>query len=307
MIIKRMDSREKEFEELRSLLRNGVSPAQRSVIERELKTIKMGSDGEEDSAYFIDFYYESSQNWAVIHDLRLELENQVAQIDHLLINRSFDFYVLESKNYAYGLKITPEGEFLVQNGNRSQGIPSPIEQNKRHIHFLDNFLKAHDILPKRMGFAIRPNFKNLILISPKSVITRPPSNTFDTGMVIKADALRTKIIDEIDQAYVLSDLKSMGKFSSSSTIEEVARKLASFHRPLKIDFRAKFVLPAPPPPAPKSSETESHGGTKPTIASNQYLCSKCRKAISEKVATFCWQNKSKFGGKCFCFDCQKAV
>ncbi|NTV47823.1 MAG: NERD domain-containing protein, partial [Chlorobiales bacterium] len=44
---------------------------------------------------------KNSKNWAVIHDLRLEHENQVAQIDHLMINRSFDFYVLESKNYAY--------------------------------------------------------------------------------------------------------------------------------------------------------------------------------------------------------------
>lgn len=30
--------------------------------------------------------YKDSQNWAVIHDLRIEHRGRVAQIDHLLIN-----------------------------------------------------------------------------------------------------------------------------------------------------------------------------------------------------------------------------
>ena len=50
-------------------------------MEREMKTIRAGVSGEKDSAYYIDFYFRNSKNWAVIHDLRLEHRGQVVQID----------------------------------------------------------------------------------------------------------------------------------------------------------------------------------------------------------------------------------
>src|SRR3546814_954592 len=64
-----------------------------------------GQTGERDSAYLIDFDYASSPNWAVIHDLRLEHGSRTAQIDHLLINRWMDVYVLETKHFHAGIKI----------------------------------------------------------------------------------------------------------------------------------------------------------------------------------------------------------
>jgi hypothetical protein len=149
MIIKKMDSKQEEIAELTALLKGKLSDNQRFSIERELKAIRGGVEGEKDSAYYIDFYFKNSKNWAAIHDLRLEYKDQVAQIDHLLMNRLFDIYVLESKNFSYKLKISPEGEFETYYGKEYFGIPSPIEQNKRHIYFLDLFLKQHDILPKR--------------------------------------------------------------------------------------------------------------------------------------------------------------
>ncbi|PKN12574.1 MAG: hypothetical protein CVU69_05935 [Deltaproteobacteria bacterium HGW-Deltaproteobacteria-4] len=53
----------------------------------------------QNSAYYLDFNYKDSQNWAANHDLRIEHRGRVAQIDHLLINRLLDIFVLESKNY----------------------------------------------------------------------------------------------------------------------------------------------------------------------------------------------------------------
>ena len=87
MIIKRTDSKQKEIQELLSLLKKDITPNQRFFIERELKSMRNGVQGEKDSAYYIDFYFGSSKNWAVIHDLRIEHEGQAAQIDHILINR----------------------------------------------------------------------------------------------------------------------------------------------------------------------------------------------------------------------------
>lgn len=242
MLIKRMDRKQEEIAELTALLKGKLMPYQRLLIERELRAIRTGVSGEEDSAYYINFYFKDSKNWVVIHDLRIEYEGQVAQIDHILINRMFDIYVLESKNYSYKITITPEGEFQVYSGKQYYGIPSPIEQNKRHIHLLDRFLKAKGILPKRMGIPITPRFKNLILISPKSIIVRPPLKKYDTSMVIKVDKLREKIDQEVDKISSLSALTTISKMSSLSTIETVARRLVRYHRDQKIDYKSKFGL-----------------------------------------------------------------
>jgi hypothetical protein len=243
MIIKKMDSKQEEIAELTAWLKGKLIPYERFLIERELKAMRSGVYGEKDSAYYIDFYFGNSRNWAVIHDLRLEHKGQVAQIDHLLINRFFDIYALESKNYPYKLKISPEGEFQVYYGKEYIGIPSPIEQSKRHIHLLDLFLRNHNILPKRMGISIRPRFKDLILVLPKCIITRPPEKKFDTSSVIKADTLRTKIDREVDKVKnPLADLATISKICSSSTLEATARRLAAFHKPKKVDFRARFGL-----------------------------------------------------------------
>lgn len=306
MIIKTKDPKEEELQELLAMLNEEMTPNQRFLIERELKAVKAGVLGEEDSAYYIDFYFGNSKNWAVIHDLRIEHEGQVAQIDHLLINRVFEFYVLESKNYSYGIKITPEGEFQAYYGKHYYGIPSPIEQNKRHIHLLDRFVKAYDILPKRLGMTIRPRFKNVILVSPKSVIMRPPGKKFDATPVIKADTLRTRIDEEVDKITPLADIASFSKLCTPATIEETAKRLASHHRPLRVDFRARFGLP-PKTPAESGAAAEIKEEQSKVGSSAKFFCAKCKKGISEKVAKYCWQNKGKFGGKAYCFDCQRTI
>jgi len=296
MIIKRMDSKEQEIAELETLLKGRLSPYQRFQIDRELKALRSGIQGEEDSAYYIDFYFGDSKNWAVIHDLRLEHRGQVAQIDHLLMNRFFDIYVLETKNYSYKLKINPDGEFEVYYDKQYMGISSPIEQNKRHKHLLERFLGFYDIFPKRIGFSIRPRLKTFVLVAPKCTIVRPPEKRFDTSCVIKADKLRTKIDQELEKANPLTDLGIIFKVCSSSTLQGIAGKLASFHRPPKKDFKSKFGLPA---------ESFSKGENEQTT--KKYSCSKCKKAISEAVAKYCRQSKDRFGGKLYCFDCQKSV
>jgi len=293
-----MDSKQEEIGELEIFLKSKLTPPQRYLIKRKLKAMRRGIYGEKDAAYYIDFYFGNSKNWAVIHDLRLEHKGQVAQIDHLLINRFFDMYVLESKNYSSKLKISPGGEFQVYNGKEYIGIPSPIEQNKRHIHLLDLFLKSNNILPKRMRISIRPRFKNIILVSPKPIITRPSEKKFDTSSVIKADTLRTKIDRDLGKGNPLADLATISKICSPSTLKETAKKLAAFHKPLKVDFSSKFGLP-----------DENFSNRRDERVSKEkelkkYFCSECNKVISERVAKFCSQNRAKFGGKTYCVECQ---
>jgi hypothetical protein len=300
MLIKTRDSKQAEIDELTTLLSLPLPANKKFMIERELRFIKSGDKGETDAAYFIDFHFASSNNWAVIHDLRLEHQGRVAQLDHLLINRFFNVYALETKNFSYGVRITDTGEFLVNYNSKYFSIESPIEQNKRHLIVLEGIFDKYDIMPKRLGITMSPTFKSYILVSTKSRVTRPPKEIFDTGMVIKADMLRTEISKQIDNMRPLSVLAAASKMVSGERIKEIAERLSAVHKPITINYRKRFGLEDI---NPLQDNVAPPVDTQP---SKQFYCFQCKKKITGKVAKFCWDNKKQFHGKAYCFDCQKA-
>ena len=90
MILKSADDKFPSIVKLELLLKSeNLPPNKVALIERELRTLKAGIKGEEESAYQIDFRLRDSKATIVLHDLRFELpDGRVAQIDHLLIHRS---------------------------------------------------------------------------------------------------------------------------------------------------------------------------------------------------------------------------
>jgi hypothetical protein len=302
MIIKKSDDRASDVMELHQLLQYPISAKQRFLIERETKCIASGVRGEESSAYYINFRYHDSPNWAVIHDLRLEFNGFVAQIDHLLINRFLEVYVLESKNYYYGVKISPEGDFVAWNGKSYIGIESPIEQNKRHIRLLEKVVTQRGLLPTRLGITVPAAYHNYVLIAPNSRIDRPAASNFDTSMVIKADALVESIGKRLDSMGVVNTLVMGAKAVSTETLETFARSLARLHRPTKINYADKFGVSIQNGNPAVKEEPIASGTAKEDRNSR---CESCGVAVESKVVYFCRMNKVRFGGKVLCHSCQK--
>jgi len=238
MLLKQKDNRDADIQELNRLLGSNLTAKQRFMVERELKCLQSGERNEQNSSYYLDFRYKDSKNWAIIHDLRIEHRGRVAQIDHLLINRFLDVFVLESKNYYYGIKITPEGEFLVWNGKAYQAIESPIEQNNRHIQALQMSVYDRNLGPKRLGFAIPIAYRNVVMLSPTSKIIRPDNAPFDLSSILKADALCSFAENEVDKKSIIEAPKIIG----SDTLQEFGEKLVKLHRPGSFDYAAKFGI-----------------------------------------------------------------
>lgn len=267
MLIKKADD---HMEELQQLERSaGVlkgDAAKRAA--RELRQRKAGMQGEADSAYQIDFHFGQSPNRAVIHDLRLEHNGRVAQIDHLIFNRWLDCYVLESKHFHAGIKITEEGEFLRWNDFKRtyEGMESPLEQNERHIAVLKDVLRTLD-LPVRLGVRITPACHSFVLVSSKSRIDRP--KTFDTSRIIKADQIKTSILNDIDKESTLTTLASMAKMVSSDTMRNVAEQLAAQHR------ATQWPLPSSTEDSPRFAAETTMARTQ-APANDEPTCKKCR-------------------------------
>ncbi|MEM0981277.1 MAG: nuclease-related domain-containing protein [Cyanobacteria bacterium P01_H01_bin.58] len=305
MILKEKDSIDKNLEKLENIKELPNLPQDKlAKVEKEIKLLRSGNKGEQDSAYFIDFYYKESRNWVVIHDLRIENNGFVAQIDHLLINRFLDFYVLESKHYAQGIKVTERGEFLVSFQKRYIAIESPVEQNQRHIKVLKDLLNREELLPKRLGFSLQPNFLPYILISPKSRVIRPKAKDFNTDMLIKADEFYKKTQDNINNESLISSVGSMAKTISRDSLKAIGERLVRYHRPAKINYYDKFGIPESTESKHPDTEAEAEKGSSKQDES-KYYCFKCKKIISKKVASFCFSNKTRFKGKAYCFTCQK--
>ena len=239
MLIKDRKPVDGAVETLKDLLSMKLSTKKKFLVERELKQLNLRENGGQNPTNFINFYCADSQNWAIIHDLRIEINGFAAHIDHLLINRFFDIYLLESSNYSYSLKITADGEFLVFDGRQYQNLDSPLEENKKRIQILEEILDENKkIIPKRLGLPIRPKIESYVLVSSMSKVVRPPQWIYDTTAVISADYLTKTLLKEFAKTKrFLERIMRLPKALNVDTVAKAAGEIASLHQPNPIDYR----------------------------------------------------------------------
>jgi hypothetical protein len=326
MIIKPADDKQPQRIALQNLLNHPLADAAtKKRIEQELRNIQAGIRGEEEAAFEMKVHYGASANWMIIHDLRIEHGGLVAQIDHLVMNRWLEMWVCESKHFSQGVAIDEHGEFTAFFGSKPYGVPSPIEQNNRHILILKRLFDSGAVkLPTRLGFTIKPDLKSLVLVSKGARISRPKMKIDGLDTIIKNDMLFKTIDKSVDDANPLVMAKIVGR----DTLEALARDIVKLHKPIEFNWHAKFGLAAQPSqtapaepvhpavaqaaaPTLPAKAAPSHQTTEPaddTQKSKQKLiCYSCGEPVPYNVAKFCWFNKPKFGGNLYCMECQKKV
>jgi hypothetical protein len=308
MLIKSADDKESQIAILQNLLSHERVPAEkRQLIEREVRNLSVGIATERQAAFEIDFYAAPSKNLFVIHDLRLEIGGRVAQIDHLLMNRAFEVFVLETKTFSTGLSINNRGEFSTFYEGKEVGIPSPVEQNARHISVLKDAFKEIG-LPKRLGITLQPSFNSVVLVSPKAIINRPKLASWDAS-IIKLDQFFSWYHKKMD-GLTLKDTVGILKICSSDTIKNLGEKLLSLHKPNRVDYIKRFDLGSAllskeqVEPAYAEQKTSTASTVLKRKEETEYFCANCKSSIATVVAKFCWNNKSRFGGKAYCRVCQ---
>ncbi len=321
MLIKSAEDKETQIALLQSLQnRSDATSEIRGRIEQEIRNIHAGAKGEREAAYEMGFHYGTSANWMLIHDLRIECDGRVAQIDHIVINRFLEIWVCESKHFSEGIGINEHGECSAFRGGKPYGLPSPIEQNRKHIAVLASVFKTGMVkLPTRLGFNINPTISSLILVSKGARISRPKATIDGLESIIKNDQFKARIDKAIDDD---NNPLGIAKLIASDTLEDFARRLAALHRPIEFNWHAKFGLaknPAAQLPAPsansdtvmpslrRKSKVESVDTVAEEKPRQKLICNACGSSITYTVAKFCWFNKPKFGGNIFCMECQKKV
>ena len=313
MLIKSADDKSKRLRLLDELQKSDrLDDRQRQWLREEYWRLAPGVAGERDAAHYLDMTFGSGKNNAVLHDLRLEADGQVAQIDHLIISRTFTFFLLETKSFRGSLHINERGEFLVEYENdRRFGIESPLEQSRRHETVLRRALERLEITG-RVGTA--PTFHHVVLVHPKAIIHRPLAKDFDSSMVIKADQFPTWFDGFIDKQGVVSTLTWMVNVRGRDTVREWGEKLKAEHRPTNPLDLPPFMKPKTAPPAAPASDSSS-GATSPAKPSTparqnartEPTCVTCGMNLTPKAVKYCQDNADRFGGKLYCFKHQAAA
>lgn len=313
MLIKAADDKSQRLKLLEDLQQSPwLDRGQKDWLHDELWRLRTGIQGEKDAAYYINADYGHNPNWAVLHDLRIEVDGEVAQIDHLLLGRTLIF-LLETKNFNGNLSINAHGEFTVTYpaSSKSLGIASPLEQSRRHEKVLRKLLERLGIRSRTGG---PMEMHHVVLLHPRVVIQRPNSKAFDTRNIIKADNLRAWHDQFVEQEIgFVKTFTTLANIRSQDTVREWAEKLKRQHRPADPLSLPDFMQPpapskAAPAPAPRHSPpARAASFPQPATApgTGPDLCVTCGTALPPKVADYCRNHAEQFGGQLYCLLHQK--
>lgn len=305
MLIKAPDDKSKRLKLLRELQQSDrLETHQKDWLRNELRKLEPGVAGERDAAHYLDLSFSESKNHAVLHDLRLEVDNQSAQIDHLVVDRTLTFFLLETKTYNGSLHINDRGEFMVEYSDEKKfGIESPIEQSRRHETVLKKVLERVGITG-RMG--TKPTFHHIVMVHPKAIIHRPDSKVFDTSSVIKADQFASWHKKFVDKLSGFSVVSGMLNTRSRNTVLEWGELLKAEHSPRNPLELPDFMKPKQLPAEQQQVLAAAPAATGTSPPQLDAVCFACGKPLTEKVVKFCKDQSARFGGKLYCYNHQSS-
>lgn len=289
MLLKSADDHSPDIVALEALgARPGLDQRTRRAIDDEIWAIRLGAKAESDAAYQLDFDLERNRHWAVIHDLRLEIDGQVAQIDHLVVSRMLEVFVCESKSFTGGVKVNDHGEWTTFRDRKPIGIPSPVEQNRRHIAVLERAIKLGIVeLPRRV-VAIRPRFVNIVLVSMDGTIQRPGTKLPALDAIVKVDQFRTHLLNRHLSVEML-------KLVSSDTLAAFGRQLVALHAPARFDWEGRFGLAVTPTPV----VADLPPARSPWLVKYDGPCSTCGKVLIKGTEAI-WRQRER---RMVCHEC----
>lgn len=235
MVLKEIDKdKENAINILKSKINESSSKPQQILIKKELKKLETGLEGEKQAAYFIDFNLKDSENYVILHDLRFEIDNLTAQIDHILINRALGIMLIETKNTDAEVTINNDGSMTYKYKNgKSYNQANPLEQSKRHEKVLEKILQKYNMDMKLYSY---------VVFLPEVKIT---NENLPKGFH-RADSFVSEMIGEHTKNPLtilkLTAKVIMNSALSNKQIENIGNILINEHKPINIDYDKKYKI-----------------------------------------------------------------
>lgn len=230
--LKEFNENNKQLEDLK-ILSEKVYSEKKKLIDRDIMYLTYGMEGEKNVSYEIKNSYIPM---LALHDIRIEDGESVAQMDYILITKSF-ILVLETKALSGDITVNESGEFIRYFKNkagkvyRKEGIYSPVAQNERHVRILTEYLKKNKIIKKY------PIYSCVVIANSKSVINKYKAPKEIQSQIIKYDQLTSFIKEKLNYHKIKQDFKFLDKVEYS-----IGKFLLENNKPIEFDYYKKYSL-----------------------------------------------------------------
>lgn len=260
---------------------------------------KAGLQAEHQMSFYLKRAFESDKRFRVINDIRLEINGDAAQVDHLVIS-DFGFFFIESKSVSSEVHINNHLEWSRVYQGKHTGMPSPILQAKRQINFVQDLLQAEADRFFKKRKVMNPHFgrflwQPIVAISDSGII----SGEAHPSEVMKADQVTEYLIQTHEELQKRQDSlfsSSLVWSMSSNTIQEVVSFLISHHTPLKSQSKVASKMSHTTPIEEVIHKSSEEKTTTPEVSVSDYQCKKCHQSNLNVLY-------SKFGYYFKCLDC----
>ncbi|UAB78286.1 NERD domain-containing protein [Erythrobacter sp. SCSIO 43205] len=210
---------------------------QKRRLDKEYANLCSGRKGERDAAYFMNREFGQSKSIGIVHDLRIAVNDEFAQIDHLAIHRlQGRLWLCETKNYGGRLQCNEHGEWTVWYGKKPQPVPSPVSQARRQAIVLERWLKLN-------GYGYLEVFP-LVLLAPTASIDRRKMPEDVT--VVKSDQFGEWWERQANELGAMTALKmaaaALWEKRDEAWLRELGDKLCSAHTPITFDWEKRLGL-----------------------------------------------------------------
>lgn len=182
-----------------------------------------GRKAEEQMAFYLRRFFGSSTDVDVLNYLRIDLNGEVAQMDHLVLH-PFGLLIVESKSVSDGIQITDDGQWMRWFNRKPSGMASPVTQAHLQGKLLKELLEK---TVKQKGFFDQIRLDVLVAISDSGTITWPKSGALPE--VCKADQVPDRINIRIEQ---FRKLRKEPDILTGDHRRVIADFLLKVHKPL---------------------------------------------------------------------------
>jgi hypothetical protein len=178
------------------------------------KLVKAGEKAESQMAFYLKRAFGDDDKIYVLNDLRIKVDDEIAQIDHLVIH-SYGFIIIESKSVTTQVSINEYDEWSRVYNNDKKGMPSPIKQAERQIEILKKLLNNHASEIFNEGFfnkyISKPTYSKfhfdiLVAISDDGIIER--TNKKQSEDIVKSEQITDKI-KKLKKQYFMQNINPL--------------------------------------------------------------------------------------------------
>ncbi|PRR79829.1 NERD domain-containing protein [Clostridium vincentii] len=217
----------KDLQDLFDKLNDGEK---KDVIEKDIMLQRYGISGESNVHYELK---TSFMPMLCLHDVRIEHEDYVAQLDFVVITNKF-LAVLETKKLNGNITVNRDGDFIrtirTRRGREfKEGIYSPITQNARHSKIVK------ELLSQKLNINKIPLKSLVVMANPKSIINKDKCPSDIKASLYKCD----QVIKQLE--------KLQGDKKNEYNINEkrmyaIADLLLKMNTPIHFNNHAKYNL-----------------------------------------------------------------